>query len=112
MKAVLADAIVLFNRLTDPVTKLVATHRATIGRLLVLASVLSLPLVFAGPLIEPTGSAAFALLWLVLLIPVLSKVFGLRLFSVMMGLRKEIGILMGTLAVVHSAIYFVAPAVR
>lgn len=30
----------------------------------------------------------------------------------MMGLRKEIGILMGTLAVVHSAIYFVAPAMR
>lgn len=53
-----------------------------------------------------------ALLWLVLFIPIFSKVFGLELFTALMGLRKELGILMGVLAVVHSAIYFVAPAVK
>lgn len=36
--------------------------------------------------------------------------FGLELFAAFAGLRKELGILMGMLAVAHSAIYFFHPA--
>lgn len=105
-------AISGINRATSPLTKAVVSFRRPIGWFLLFLSGLCLPLVFVGSLIEPTGALALALLWLVLFIPIFSKVFGLGLFTALMGLRKELGILMGVLAVVHAAIYFVAPAVK
>jgi methionine sulfoxide reductase heme-binding subunit len=41
------------------------------------------------------------MLWILLWMPILARVFGIRLFTQMLPLRREIGILMGTLAVVH-----------
>ena len=46
-------------------------------------------------------------LWFLLFLPIFSRVFGLSLAQTLMPLRKEIGIFMGTLAVVHSVGYIV-----
>ena len=106
------SAIAVTNRLLGPLSRTVTKYRRPIGWSLLFLSGLCLPLVFVGGLIEPTGALALALLWLILFIPIFSKVFGLELFTALTGLRKELGILMGMLAIVHSAIYFVAPAVK
>lgn len=106
---VLVNAIGATNRITEPVSKSILAYRSKIGLILIVLSALCVPLAFFPQLVADTGSAAFALLWFVLFIPILSKVFGLRIFAALMGLRKEIGILMGTLAVVHSMNYFVSP---
>ena len=45
------------------------------------------------------------LLWFLLFMPIFARVFGIRIFQLMMPLRKELGILMGTLAFVHGAAY-------
>ena len=106
------SAVSGLNRALGPLTRTILRFRRPIGWFILFLSGLCLPLVFVGSLIELTGAIALALLWLVLFIPILSKVFGIELFTVLMGLRKELGILMGMLAIVHSAIYFVAPAVK
>jgi methionine sulfoxide reductase heme-binding subunit len=46
-------------------------------------------------------------LWIILWMPILARVFGIRLFAQMLPLRKEIGILMGTLAIVHGFSYMI-----
>ena len=47
-----------------------------------------------------------ASLWFILFLPICTKVFNLGIPSKWMLYRKEFGILMGTLALVHSAQYF------
>lgn len=49
------------------------------------------------------------LLWIILWIPVLAKVFDLVIFKKLMLFRKEIGIFMWVMAIVHSAQYFIEP---
>jgi methionine sulfoxide reductase heme-binding subunit len=46
-------------------------------------------------------------LWIILWIPIFARVFGLRLFAQMLPLRKELGILMGVLALVHGFSYII-----
>lgn len=58
--------------------------------------------------VKESGEKAILVLWIILWIPIFARVFGLRIFQAMMPLRKEIGILMGTLAFVHSARYIVS----
>lgn len=75
--------------------------------LLVLAFV-PLGLLFVPDLIEikETGGAALELLWIILFIPILSKVFNQSLAKKFILWRKELGILMGMLALVHGLQYF------
>jgi methionine sulfoxide reductase heme-binding subunit len=46
-------------------------------------------------------------LWILLWMPILARVFGIRLFAQMLPLRKELGILMGVLALVHGFSYLI-----
>lgn len=98
------------NALLDPVSKLVVSQRAFIGRVLVTIALLIVPLTLVRSTLGTTGSAAFLLLWIILFMPIFAKVFGLKIFAVAMPLRKELGILMATFALVHGATYYVAPA--
>lgn len=67
-----------------------------------------LGLLFVPDLIEikETGGAALELLWIILFIPILSKVFNQSLAKKFILWRKELGILMGMLALVHGLQYF------
>lgn len=57
---------------------------------------------------KESGEKAIFILWIILWLPIFARVLGLGVAKVLMPLRKEIGILMGTLAIVHT-ISFMAP---
>lgn len=66
-----------------------------------------------GLLIDPglintkeTGKWALELLWIILFIPILAKVFNRSLAKKFIPWRKELGILMGMLGLVHGLQYF------
>ena len=61
-----------------------------------------LPLIFAPTYVNDLGWAALDVLWIILVLPILARVFAIRIAQVMMPLRKELGILMGVLAFVHA----------
>ena len=75
---------------------------------LLVLSFASLGLLFFPGLIEinETGGAALELLWIILFIPILAKVFNQPLAKKFIPWRKELGILMGMLALVHGLQYF------
>lgn len=57
--------------------------------------------------IKETWNIAMQLLRIILFLPILAKVFDLSFAKKMMIFRKEIGILMWIMAIVHSAQYFI-----
>lgn len=57
------------------------------------------------PDIGDIGEMAFEVLYIILFIPILSRVFGLSLAKIFMGYRRELGILMGMLALAHTGNY-------
>jgi DMSO/TMAO reductase YedYZ heme-binding membrane subunit len=50
---------------------------------------------------KSSGENAMLILWIILWMPIFARVFGLRIVAQMLPLRKQLGILMGVLAVVH-----------
>lgn len=52
-----------------------------------------------------SGEFAMNLLWLILFLPIFARVFRISLAQALMPLRKELGILMGVMALVHSLSY-------
>ena len=56
--------------------------------------------------IKETGEWALELLWILLFIPILAKVFNQSLAKKFIPWRKEIGILMGMIALTHGLQYF------
>jgi methionine sulfoxide reductase heme-binding subunit len=46
-------------------------------------------------------------LWIILWMPIFARVLGINIFMTMLPLRKELGILMGTLALVHGFSYLI-----
>lgn len=56
--------------------------------------------------INETGNTALEILWIILFIPILAKVFNQSLAKKFIPWRKELGILMGMLGLVHGLQYF------
>lgn len=78
-------------------------------RIFLLAVAFSSPgLLFIPGLIDikDTGEIALELLWIILFIPILAKVFNQSLAKKFIPWRKELGILMGMLGLVHGLQYF------
>ena len=55
--------------------------------------------------VKESGEQAINVLWIILWLPILARVGNLSIARALMPLRKELGILMGTLAVVHGLGY-------
>ena len=55
------------------------------------------------------GSLAFDVLFLLLFLSPLSRILRMRLLLILMGYRRQLGILMGYLAIVHSLGYLIDP---
>lgn len=66
----------------------------------------SLFLVLDQTWVKDSWEQAIATLWFLLFLPICARVFSLWIPAKWMMYRKEIGILMGTLALVHSSQYF------
>ena len=93
------------NIFLEPIESLIYKYRKYIWYLFIFSSFLSLFLIFFPNTVKLTGEQALNFLWFLLFLPIFSKVLGLWIAKKMMPLRKEIGIFMGTLALVHAFTY-------
>lgn len=95
------------NTFLEPIESLIKKYQKYIWYFFIVLSFLSLSLAFTPETIKFTGEQAMNILWFLLFLPIFSRVFGLSLAQTLMPLRKEIGIFMGTLAMVHSLGYII-----
>ncbi|MDO8566422.1 MAG: ferric reductase-like transmembrane domain-containing protein [Candidatus Moranbacteria bacterium] len=93
----------------DLASEYIAKNFLLIKRSILIVAYLSLFGVFFPDLRKGFGSLAEYMLLLILFLSPLSKIFQARLLLQMMGLRREFGILMGCLAIVHGVTYFLDP---
>lgn len=95
------------NTLLNPLENILKTHKKYIGYFLLFLAFASFWFFWADNWVKESGEKAIVVLWVILWIPIFARVFGIKIFQTMMPLRKELGILMGTLAFVHGAAYIV-----
>jgi DMSO/TMAO reductase YedYZ heme-binding membrane subunit len=101
----MSELINSLNSLLSPIETILKTYRKYIGYFFITLSVLSLGFIFVPDSVKFTGEQSLNLLWILLFMPIFARVIGISLIRSMMPLRKEIGILMGTLALVHGITY-------
>lgn len=93
--------IALINSFLSPLQNIIKNNRKYIAYFLLFLSFLSLGFLFYPDSTKDSGEKALIVLWVILWIPIFSRVMGLHIARELMPLRKELGILMGTLAFVH-----------
>jgi DMSO/TMAO reductase YedYZ heme-binding membrane subunit len=93
------------NELLSPLENTIKTYKKGIGYFFIFLAIASFEFFWADNGVKESGEKAIFVLWIILWIPIFARVFGLRMFQAMMPLRKELGILMGTLSFVHGAAY-------
>lgn len=76
-----------------------------LSRIILFLAFASIGFLFTPDMLKDTGERAMDILWFLLFLPILAKVLTLPIAKTIMRYRKEIGILMGMLAVVHSTLY-------
>jgi len=112
--------LIYFLRSLDPLVTLfffffyfffdvIANNFFLIKRILLLIAFFSLGFIFFPSIRKDFGNFAEMMLLGILFLSPLSKIFRIRLFSQLMGLRREFGILMGCFAFVHGIAYFIDP---
>lgn len=95
------------NILFFPLEKQIKKYQKYIGYFFLLLSFLSLGLIFSSETVKFTGEQSLNVLWFLLFLPFFARVLNLNLAKTLIPLRKEVGILMGTLAFVHGAAYII-----
>lgn len=95
------------NTFLEPIESLVKKYQKHIWYFFIVLSILSFALAFSPETVKLTGEQAMNVLWFLLFLPIFARVFGLSFAQTLMPLRKEVGIFMGTLAVVHSIGYII-----
>jgi sulfoxide reductase heme-binding subunit YedZ len=102
--------VVLCFDLHDFVSDFLARHLLSVKRTLLIAAHLSLFGFLFPDLRKDFGEMAANVLLVILFLSPLSRIFRMRLLAQMMGIRREIGILMAYLATVHGMGYILDPA--
>jgi len=87
----------------------ILTHKEIIIKCITILTYAILPLVFVKQARNITGQVALILLWVILWLPIMVQVFDSIMAKRLMLFRKQLGIFMGVLALVHTVIYFVRP---
>lgn len=100
----------VFFRLHDFVSEFIAKNFFLIKRSILIAAYLSLFLILFPETRKDSGNLAEVMLLFILFLSPVSKIFRMRLLLQLMGLRRELGILMGCLALAHGVTYFVDPS--
>lgn len=109
------------NQFLSPLTQRVQANRKWISLFLYGATLSLISITLLGALfpslvsfdildskwIKESGELALNLLWILLWIPIFARVFSLKMVQALLPLRKELGILMGTLAFIHWSLYIV-----
>ena len=101
--------IASINQWLTPLENGIRSYRKTLGYFLLSLAFFSLTFLFINAnSVKQSGSLAYTTLWIILFLPIVARVFSLNIAKQFMPLRKELGILMGTLAIVH-AVSFISP---
>lgn len=95
-----------WSRYGPAIARYLSVHRQPIKRSFRILSTSSVVLLCVSRAHPITGEIAIAVLWIILFIPVLADVLRLEIFVVLKLFRRELGILMGVLAIVHFGQYF------
>lgn len=93
------------NQFLFPLESKILQYKTYIGYLFIGLSFANLGMIFFPSTVKFSGEQSMNVLWFLLFLPIFARVIGLSLAQTLMPLRKEIGILMGTLAFVHGATY-------
>lgn len=105
----MAALLEFFFRCHDLASTLLAKHLFTIKKLILIVAHLSLFGFFFPDVRKDFGEIAFYLLFALLFLSPLSKIFRMRLLLQAMSLRRELGIAMAYLATVHGLGYLLDP---
>lgn len=95
------------NTFLTPLENSIKKYRVYLWWVLYLLSLWSFYYVWKHELTKESGEQALNLLWIILWIPILARVLWLKIAQALMPLRKELGVLMWSVAFVHWATYFV-----
>ncbi|MDD2870435.1 MAG: ferric reductase-like transmembrane domain-containing protein [Candidatus Gracilibacteria bacterium] len=99
-------SILSFFSIGETISKWIIKHKKIVSETILILAFLSLFLILTPFTIKESGEIAIGLLWIILWLPILSKVFLLNIPQKLMLFRKEIGIWMGMLSIVHTTLYF------
>ena len=99
--------ITSLNSLLSPLENIIQKYRKHIGYFFLFLSFISLWGIFSRETVKFTGEQSLNFLWFLLFLPFFARVLNIWLAKTLMPLRKEIWILMGTLAFVHGAAYII-----
>lgn len=94
------------NTILNPLNEQIKKYKDYIWYLLLFLSFWTIFLLGDSQFVKFSGEQALNLLWIILLLPIFAKVLSLDVAKTLMWLRKELWILMGMLAFVHSLQYF------
>lgn len=99
--------IEIINKILSPIETNIRTHRTWVSYVLLIVAYAPI-LTFLNPEMQKDlGGIAFWLLFIILALPPLSRVTGIKLITLIMSFRKELGILMGMLAFMHYTLFIV-----
>ena len=104
----MSEIITRINLILEPIEWLIGQYKKYIWYFLLFLALSSFWLVFFPDTVKFSGEQSMNALWFILFLPILVRVFGISIARVLMPLRKELGILMWTLAFVHGVTY-IAP---
>ena len=105
----LSKAVASFDAALSPATVFVSKRRSTISKTVLVLAFATTFLSFFPGLIKETGSWALLLLLTIMFLSPLSSITGSKFLKTLMPFRKEVGILMGVMAGVHSGLTFFQP---
>ncbi len=94
------------NHALFPLEALLQKYRKYIGYFILFLTFCSLYYLLDERSIKESGEKALLILWVILWIPIFARVIWLKIATHLLPLRKELGILMGVLALVHSSRFF------
>lgn len=100
--------IVSVNNLLLPLEKNIKKYSISIRYILLLLSSVSIGFLFVQNGIKESGEKAILVLWVILWIPIFARVLDLGVAKALMPLRKEMGILMGMLVIIHSLWFIIS----
>lgn len=96
------------NHVLLPLETFLQKYRKYIGYFILFLTFCSLYYMLDERSVKESGEKALLILWIILWIPIVSRVIGLKFATHLLPLRKELGILMGVLALVHSSRFLIS----
>jgi hypothetical protein len=78
------------NTVLTPLENIMRIYKKYIGYSILALAFLSVYLLFGEDMLKSSGEKAILVLWIILWMPILARVFGLRIFAQMLPLRKEL----------------------